>query len=88
MHDTRSAVKVQTLITWTTSLLNPMAAEKKRQGWASVDTCRISSDAAAPGEIPGEIPREIPGEIPGEISVVGCAVTRHKQIADKFYVIS
>ena len=60
-----------------------MAAEKKRQDWASVDTCRISSDAAAPGEIPG-----IPGEIPGEKSVVGCAVTRHKQIADKFYVIS
>jgi len=53
-----------------------MAAEKKRQDWASVDTCRISSDAAAPGEIPGDI------------SVVGCAVTRHKQIADKFYVIS
>ena len=36
-------------------VLNPLAAEKKRQDWASVDICRINSGAATPGEIPGEI---------------------------------
>jgi len=36
------------------SPLNPLAAEKKRQDWASVNTCRIDSGAAIPREIPGE----------------------------------
>jgi len=38
----------------TISPLNPLAAEKKRQDWASVNTCR-NNNAAVPGEIPGEI---------------------------------
>jgi len=36
------------------SRLNPLAAEKKRQDWATVHTCIINSGAATPGDIQGE----------------------------------
>jgi len=43
-----------------------LAAEKKRQDWASVTPQIFNSGAAAPGEIPGEIPGE------NASSIIGC----------------